>query len=113
MARTESATIATAELTELTTPAPPRPAAPFPKPGPFKEIPVLSIPWVKNPSPSPRAEFVLSGVIEGGGEPYAGINGKIYGVGERIGKSTVAEISNGSVKLLLANGKETVLRVSP
>lgn len=113
MARTEPANVATAELTELTSPAPPRPAAPFPKPGPFKEIPILSIPWVKNPPVPPTQEFVLSGVIEGGGEPYAVINGMIYGVGERIGKTTVAEISNGSVKLLLANGKEAVLRVSP
>ena len=113
MARTESANVTTAELTELTSPAPPRPAAPFPKPGPFKEIPVLSIPWVKNPPASLSDDFVLSGVIEGGGEPYAVINGMIYGVGERIGKATVAEISNGSVTLLLANGKEAVLRVSP
>ena len=117
MARTESPTESpeekNAELTELTSPAPPRAAAPFPKPAPFKEIPILSIPWVKNPPPPPKQAFALSGVIEGGGEPYAVINGMIFGVGEQVGKATVVEISNGAVKLLLANGKETILRVSP
>lgn len=109
MARTESREAA---LTELTTPAEPKTQAPFPKPSPFKEIPVLSIPWVKNPpAPAPKEEFVLSGVIEGDGESYAVINGMIFGIGERVGKATVMEISNGSVRLLLGNGKETVLRV--
>jgi len=89
--------------------APSSAAAPFPKPGPFKEIPRLSIPWVK--SSVPPEPYVLSGLIEGTGEPYAVINGMIFGVGEQIGKATVVEIANGAVKLLQPNGKETVLRV--
>jgi len=89
--------------------APSSAAAPFPKPGPFKEIPRLSIPWVKHSAP--QEQYVLSGLIEGTGEPYAVINGMIFGVGEQIGKATVVEIANGAVKLLQPNGKETVLRV--
>ncbi|MBI2104887.1 MAG: hypothetical protein HYT90_04835 [Candidatus Omnitrophica bacterium] len=84
-------------------------AVPFPKPAPLKELPRLSIPWVKR---APLQEqYVLSGLIEGTGEPYAVINGMIFGVGERIGNATVVEIGNGAVKLLQPNGKETVLHL--
>ncbi|MBI3331119.1 MAG: hypothetical protein HYZ96_03295 [Candidatus Omnitrophica bacterium] len=92
------------------TPAGPAPtAAPFPKPAPLQEIPRLSIPGVKKASP--QEQYVLSGVVEGDGEPYAVINGMIFGVGERVGNATVMEIANGAVKLLQSNGKELILRV--
>ena len=97
------------EPTPLLSAAPAPVAAPFPKPRPFKEIPRLSIPWVK--SAPAQGQYVLNGLIEGTGEPYAVINGMIFGVGERVGSATVVEIANGTVKLLQANGKETALRV--
>jgi hypothetical protein len=55
--------------------------------------------------------IVLSGVVEGSGEPYAVINGEIYAVGERIGDATLGAISDGAVTLRHDNGRETVLRV--
>lgn len=61
---------------------------------------------------SSQEAFVLSGVVEGLGEPYAVINGVIVGVGEQLGDATVQEIGHGSVKLRRSNGTETVLRVA-
>jgi hypothetical protein len=64
----------------------------------------------KRQAPAGKA-IVLSGVVEGSGEPYAVINGEIYAVGERIGDATLGTISNGAVTLRHDNGRETVLRV--
>ena len=56
--------------------------------------------------------FVLSGVVEGAGEPYAVINGTILGVGEKIADATLIEISDGAVRLRQADGRDTVLRAA-
>ena len=56
-------------------------------------------------------DLVLSGVVEGLGEPYAVINGLIVGIGERVADATLEEIANGSVTLRHDNGQKTILRV--
>ncbi len=56
--------------------------------------------------------FVLSGVVEGAGEPYAVINGTILGVGEKIADATLIEIGDGAVRLRHIDGRETVLRAA-
>ena len=55
--------------------------------------------------------LVLSGVVEGLGDPYAVINGMIVGVGERVGNVTLEQIAQGSVKLRHDDGRQTTLRV--
>lgn len=60
----------------------------------------------------PPEPFILTGVVEGTGEPYAMINGMIVAVGERVGDATLLEIANGKVRLRQANGEEYVLRVT-
>ena len=62
------------------------------------------------PEPA-KEELVLSGIVEGLGEPYAVINGIIVGVGERVGELTLLEIAKGSVRLRRPDGSETVLRL--
>jgi hypothetical protein len=62
-------------------------------------------------TPAPEDSLVLSGVVEGEGEPYAVINGAIVTVGERIGEFTLEEIANGAARLQRADGSEAVLRV--
>ena len=57
-------------------------------------------------------EFNVTGVVEGLGDPYAMINGSIVSVGETIGRATLTGISEGTVTLRLADGKETVVRVA-
>ena len=64
------------------------------------------------PSANATAEFSLTGIVEGLGDPYAVINGSIVAKGETIGKATLLDIGKGTVTLRLADGKETVLRVS-
>ena len=61
--------------------------------------------------PIPESSLVISGVVEGEGEPYAVINGTIVAVGERIGAFTLEEITNGAARLRRADGSETILRV--
>lgn len=56
-------------------------------------------------------EFNVTGIVEGSGDPYAMINGSIVAVGETIGSATLTGISEGTVTLQLADGKETVVRV--
>jgi len=72
-------------------------------------------PSAQKPARSDKAfgsnEFVLSGVVLGLGDPYAVINGKIAGVGERIGGATLLAIASDSVTLRLANGKEQIVKV--
>lgn len=70
------------------------------------------IPLPRRESRRPKTPFVLSGVVEGLGQPYAVINGEIVGVGERVGDATLVEIAQGSVRLRLSDGREIVLRVS-
>ena len=74
--------------------------------------PSLALPWAKDHTPSnPQDQFILSGVVEGLGEPYAVINGVIVGVGEQVDGSTLLEVVNGVVKLRRPDGSETILRV--
>jgi len=54
---------------------------------------------------------VLSGVVEGLGEPYAVIDGMIVGLGEEVNGVTLAEITNGTVKLRRADGSVLTLSV--
>jgi hypothetical protein len=61
-------------------------------------------------APDPSG-LVLSGIVEGLGDPYAVINGLIVGVGERVGDATLEQIAKGSVTLRHDDGRETVLRV--
>ena len=63
-------------------------------------------------SPAAEESLVLTGVVEGLGDPYAVINGMILGVGEQSGGATLIEIADGLVKLRRADGTETVLRVA-
>lgn len=60
---------------------------------------------------SAEGSLVISGVVEGEGEPYAVINGTIVAVGERIGECTLEEITNGAARLRRADGSEIILRV--
>ncbi len=72
---------------------------------------------VPTPAPTRSAahgepEFVLSGVVEGVGNPYAVINGAIASIGDQVGKATLVAISGSTVTLRLANGEQMVLRVA-
>lgn len=56
--------------------------------------------------------LLLSGVVEGTGEPYAVINGAIVGVGDQVGGFRLVAIADGTARLLrLDGGEELVLRV--
>lgn len=82
-----------------------------------------STPSIQEPPPAPATtlhaatpasaedSLVMSGVVEGEGEPYAVINGTIVAVGERIGELTLEEITNGAARLRRADGSEIILRV--
>jgi len=80
--------------------------------------PGMTAPQAQSVSATPAAstnsppEFNLTGIVEGSGASYAVINGSIVAKGEPVGTATLLEIGQGTVTLRLANGKETVLRVS-
>ena len=61
--------------------------------------------------PVSQSRFILSGIVEGLGEPYAVINGMILTVGDQIADATLLEINKGMVRLRLGDGSETTLRV--
>jgi len=54
---------------------------------------------------------VLSGVVEGLGEPYAVIDGMIVGVGEQVNGATLDGITNGTVTLRRSDGSVLTLSV--
>lgn len=87
-------------------PAQPRPAS--------RQAPAMQSPLTisRGDSRRPKNPFVLSGVVEGLGQPYAVINGEIVSVGERVGDATLVAIAEGSVRLRLPDEREIVLRVS-
>ena len=58
-----------------------------------------------------QGNLVLSGVVEGLGEPYVVINGMIVGVGDRIADAVVVAIQHGAVTLRRSDGSVTTLRV--
>ena len=84
----------------------PAPAEPEPKPA--KSV---------RPRPAPKASgnqstsLILSGIVEGLGEPYAVINGLIVAAGERVSNATLERIENGSVLLRRDDGREITLSV--
>ena len=63
-------------------------------------------------APRSGETFVLTGVVEGSGEPYAMIDGALVRVGEQVRDATLLEIANGAVRLRRADGSETIVRVS-
>ncbi len=77
--------------------------------------PVFSAPAHPKPSPAPkraqREEFILSGLIEGQGEPLAVINGEIVAVGDRIGSATFVGIVDGVARLRHDDGQEHSLQI--
>ena len=77
-------------------PASPAPSEPTPAPSPI-------------PAPAPKEEVVLTGIVEGSGQPYAVINGSIVGVGEQIQGLTLLKIGRGAVTGRRDDGSETTL----
>jgi hypothetical protein len=64
------------------------------------------------PPASPNPGFVLTGIVEGRGEPYAIINGAIVRVGEQVQDTTLREIAHSSVTLQHPDGTLTTLRTA-
>ena len=64
------------------------------------------------PKASTEESLIISGVVEGLGEPYAVINGAIVAIGEAIGEFTLVKIADGSVTLRRTDGSERILRLS-
>jgi len=64
------------------------------------------------PSKQSDEPFVLHGIVEGGGQPYAVINGAIVGVGETVEGALLLTIAGGAVTMRLANGKEIRLSLA-
>jgi hypothetical protein len=58
-----------------------------------------------------RPLFTLTGIVAGGGAPYAVINEAILSVGDRIGPATLTQIAKGAATLRLDDGRELTLRV--
>lgn len=55
--------------------------------------------------------LALSGIVLGGNEPYAVINGTIITVGERLDGYLVSEITESTVTLKDARGRSTLLQL--
>lgn len=83
-----------------------QPTQPAGSPAPATRTPTAS-------ADSSRSEFILSGVVEGLGEPYAVINGLVVRAGDGIEGATVLTIGDGAVTLRRPDGKQLALRVSP
>jgi len=60
---------------------------------------------------SRKADPILTGVVEGLGEPFAVINDAIVKIGEQVGEATLVEIGNSAVKLRRRDGTEIALSV--
>jgi hypothetical protein len=87
-------------------------AAPPPEPAQEPARGLLSLPFLGGKEPAAAAvEFVLSGVVEGGDEPYAVINDAIVGIGQRVADATLLDIADGAVRLRRADGTEVTLRI--
>lgn len=65
----------------------------------------------RHASPAPSNDLVISGVVEGLGEPYAVINGAIVRAGEQVNDATLLRIADGVVVLRRADGTEMTLQV--
>lgn len=73
---------------------------------------LLPAPDLAAPAGESSEHLILSGIVEGAGNPYAVINGTVVGVGESIADATLLSVQDGAATLRRANGTETVLRVS-
>jgi hypothetical protein len=60
---------------------------------------------------APKEGLVLSGVVLGGGEPYAVINGVIVALGEQIEGATLERVEEGAAILRGRKGETMTLRV--
>lgn len=69
------------------------------------------VPATIHPIANLSDELVISGLVVGGGESYAVINGAIVAVGDQIGDFTLVEITNGAARLRRTDGSEVALRV--
>lgn len=69
------------------------------------------VPATIHPIANLSDELVISGLVVGGGESYAVINGAIVAVGDQIGDFTLVEIENGAARLRRTDGSEVALRV--
>ncbi len=91
------------------TPTSQAPQASSTQPAPATSIPSQHV----SSTPQASASYlVLSGIVEGLGDPYAVIDGMIVGVGDQVKDATVLAVERGGVRLRRADGTELVLRVS-
>ena len=74
-------------------------------------IPLIAIPWAKRPAKKEEIPLVLTGVVEGMGDPYAVINGMIVAEGDRVADMILVEIANGAVRFRRMDGTETTVRM--
>ncbi len=64
------------------------------------------------PQPRKADELVLTGVVEGGGAPFAVINETVVGIGDQVQGTTVLAIASGAVTLRGADGRDQVLQLA-
>jgi len=81
------------------------------EPRPIVQTPPAQATNLHAATPAPEGPLVMSGIVEGEGQPYAVINGVIVAVGERIGEFTLEGVANGAARLRRTDGSEVVLRV--
>ena len=85
-------------------------------PGPSADAPAGPAPAAARNTAPPAGRspgYVLSGVIEGLGDPYAVVNGLVVRAGDGLEGATIVAIGSGSVTLRRDDGSQLVLRVSP
>lgn len=88
------------------------PPVPIPVQAP---APVQKSVLVQKPAPpipsQPTPTYVLTGVVQGRGQPYAVINGQIVAIGEMVGAARLLQITDAAVRLRTAEGEEFELYV--
>jgi len=110
----EAAPLAVAAPPVVAPEPPPAVESPAPMPVQTQDAPPTTSgqPEKNQPKDQPKEEeLILTGIVEGGGEAYAVINGVIVGVGEQIKESTLLEIGKGKAKVRRPDGRETVLSI--
>lgn len=85
-------------------------AAPVRVPAPVQESALVQKPAPPIPA-QPTPTYVLTGVVQGRGQPYAVINGQIVAVGELVGTARLLQITDAAVRLRTAEGEEFELHV--
>lgn len=78
---------------------------------PMNAVSLPPVPSTIHPIANLSDELVISGLVVGGGESYAVINGAIVAVGDQIGDFTLVEITKGAARLRRTDGSEVALRV--